>query len=135
MPMRASSALREIRPRRARPAPKGQSVVYFTLMVIAFILVVNAIVGERGLLTVLRAHREYADLEQAIARAKQENAQLSEKVRRLSEDPDAVEEVARRELGLIKPGEKLFIIQDVPPPDAATPPLPQRPATDRSAPR
>jgi cell division protein FtsB len=33
----------------------------------------------------------------------------------LKEDPAAIEEVARRELGLIKPGERLFILKDVPP--------------------
>ena len=32
-----------------------------------------------------------------------------------STHPAAIEEVARRELGLIKPGEKVFIIKDLPP--------------------
>jgi cell division protein FtsB len=31
----------------------------------------------------------------------------------LRENPQAIEEIARRELGLIRPGEKLFIIKDV----------------------
>ena len=48
-----------------------------------------------------------------IASQKAENARLREEVRRLTEDPAAIEEVARRELGLIRPGEKLFIIKDV----------------------
>jgi cell division protein FtsB len=34
----------------------------------------------------------------------------------LREDPNAIEELARRELGLIRPGETLFIIKDIPPP-------------------
>ena len=50
-----------------------------------------------------------------------ENAQLREEARRLREDPTAIEELARRELGLIKPGEKVFIIKDVPPPGAKNP--------------
>ena len=33
--------------------------------------------------------------------------------RRLREDPSAIEEQARRELGLIKPGEVLFIVKDI----------------------
>jgi cell division protein FtsB len=33
----------------------------------------------------------------------------------LREDPAAIEDIARRDLGLIKPGEKLFIIKDVVP--------------------
>ena len=38
-----------------------------------------------------------------------------EQVRRLTEDPSAIEEIARRELGLIRPGERVFIIKDLPP--------------------
>ena len=33
--------------------------------------------------------------------------------RRLREDSTAIEEQARRELGLIKPGEVLFIVKDI----------------------
>ena len=49
-----------------------------------------------------------------------ENARLREEARRLREDPAAIEEIARRELGLIKPGEKLFIVRDVGPADSRT---------------
>ena len=40
---------------------------------------------------------------------------------RLTEDPAAIEEVARRELGLIRPGEKVFIIKDLSPADTDDP--------------
>jgi cell division protein FtsB len=46
---------------------------------------------------------------------REENARLRDEARRLREDPRTIEEIARRELGLIKPGEKLFIIKDVTP--------------------
>jgi hypothetical protein len=36
-------------------------------------------------------------------------------------DSSAIEDLARRELGLIKPGEKLFILKDVPQTDARRP--------------
>ena len=38
------------------------------------------------------------------------------KIPRVSEgeDPAAIEEAARRDLGLMKPGEKLFIVKDTP---------------------
>ena len=36
-----------------------------------------------------------------------------EEVRRLTEDPAAIEEIARRDLGLIRPGEKVFIVKDL----------------------
>ena len=43
---------------------------------------------------------------------------MREEARRLREDPSAIEELARQELGLIKPGEKLFIVKDVVTPNA-----------------
>ena len=63
----------------------------------------------------LRARQEYDALSATIARQRADNARLREEARRLREDPSAIEEIARRELGLIKPGEKLFIIKDLPP--------------------
>jgi cell division protein FtsB len=63
----------------------------------------------------LRAHHEYDELAASIARQRAENARLRDQARRLREDPSAIEEIARRELGLIKPGERVFIVKDVPP--------------------
>jgi cell division protein FtsB len=77
--------------------------------------VIDGIVGDRGLLAMLRARHEFEQLEAAIARQRAENARLREEVRRLRDDPGTIEEVARRELGLMRPGEKVFIIKDLPP--------------------
>ena len=71
--------------------------------------------GEKGLLALLDAGREYQTLEQALLHVRTENANLRGEARRLREDPGAIEELARRELGMIKPGETLFIIKDVSP--------------------
>ena len=43
-----------------------------------------------------------------------ENQRTLEQARRYREDPATLEELARRDLGFIKPGEKLFIIRDLP---------------------
>ncbi len=77
------------------------------------VIVVDAIAGEKGLLALLQARREYSALERSLERARTENAELREMARRLREDPHAIEEQARRELGLIKPGEMLFIVKDI----------------------
>jgi cell division protein FtsB len=82
------------------------------------VIVVDGLVGERGLLAILRARQEYDQLAATIASERAENARLREQARRLKDDPAAIEEVARRELGLIRPGERLFIIKDVPAPTA-----------------
>ena len=85
------------------------------LVFVASVIVVDGLVGDRGLLAMLRARREYDTAAAMVSRQRAENARLREEVRRLREDPAAIEEIARRELGLIRPGEKVFIIRDVPP--------------------
>jgi cell division protein FtsB len=81
--------------------------------VVAF-LVVNGIVGEHGTVALMRARAQTAQLAQAVDKAKAENARLREQNHRLQTDPATIEEIARRELGLLKPGEMLFIVRDVP---------------------
>jgi len=89
--------------------------VLVVVLFVASVIVVDGIVGERGLLAMLRARHQYDELAASIARQKSENARLRDQARRLREDPSAIEEIARRELGLIKPGERVFIVKDVAP--------------------
>ena len=99
-------------PRRRR----GRVVRYLVLLV-GCVLIVDALVGDRGFLAMLKARQQYRTLEVTLTHSKAENARLREQARALREDPDAIEEIARRDLGLIRPGEKLFIIKDVKPAD------------------
>ena len=73
-----------------------------------------AVFGDRGLLALQAARRDEAALRARIAAMRQDNLELQGQVRRLREDPSAIEEIARRELGLIKPGEVVFILRDLP---------------------
>ncbi len=98
---------------KATLASRGRRLLRHGLVFITFVIVVDAIAGEKGLLALLQARREYATLERSLERARAENAELRDQARRLREDPQAIEEQARRELGLIRPGEMLFIIKDV----------------------
>ena len=72
----------------------------------------NALLGERGLLETLTANRLHAELSDRIISLRQENESLREEVRRLREEPTTIEEIARRDLGLIKEGERLFIVSE-----------------------
>jgi cell division protein FtsB len=87
--------------------------VHFVLLFVAALIVLDALVGDQGLMATLRARHQYDELAATIARQRAENARLLDEVRRLRDDPATIEEVARRELGLIRPGEKLFIIKDI----------------------
>lgn len=97
-------------------APRRRRAVEYVLLFIGCVLVVDALVGEKGLVAMVRARQQYQLLEQSLQGARSENARLREEARRLREDPSAIEDIARRELGLMRPGEKLFIIRDIRPP-------------------
>ena len=97
---------------------KGRRVIQYLILFIGAVLLLDGLVGEKGLVEMLKKRQEYRALEQSLARVRAENARLREDARRLNEDAAAIEDLARRDLGLIKPGEKLFIVKDVDPPDA-----------------
>jgi len=97
------------------PGRRGRRVLRLVLGFVTAILLIDATVGEKGLLTLLEARKEHAEVERSLMRARSENGRLREEARRLREDPAAIEELARRDLGLIMPGEKLFIVRDVQP--------------------
>ena len=102
-------------PRKSPPRGGARQVLRYLLVFVGCVLIVDALVGEKGLLAMVKARDEYRQLEQSLSEARSENARLREEARRLREDPAAIEEIARRELGLIRSGEKLFIIRDLPP--------------------
>lgn len=105
------------RRRIAAPSPrrwrKGLNVL---LLFVTVVLVVDALIGENGFMDTLRVRRQSRELQQSVAGLKAENARLLEHARRLKDDPLTIESLARRELGLIREGEILFILKDVKPP-------------------
>jgi cell division protein FtsB len=94
------------RPRRRRRLIEG--VIIFA----GCVVMIDALFGERGMVALMRARTESQALVQERAALQAENARLREEAERLLEPP-AIEDEARRTLGLIKPGEKLFLIRDV----------------------
>ena len=94
-------------------APLGRRVLKLGLAFLTAVLALNALAGSRGLPAVLQARREYERDAQALERLRAENAALRQQIRHLRDDAETVEEVARRELGYIRPGEKVFVIHDV----------------------
>ena len=105
-------------PKKASPAPpqsRGRRLVQYALLAIGCIFFLDALVGEKGLVELVKARQDFRGLETSLLRIRGENARLREEARLLREDADTIEKVARERLGLIKPGEKLFILKDVPP--------------------
>lgn len=81
---------------------------------LAVSVVVTELAGDRGIAEFMRIREEHQQVQADVQRARARNARLQEAVRRMRDDPAAIEDAARRDLGLIRPGEKLFIIRDVP---------------------
>lgn len=102
---------KKFQPRPAR-APVAPRVLRYVLLLLSFVIFIDALFGDRGFLDTVRARRDYAALETHVARVRAENVRLREEARRLKEDPLAIERLARDQLGLIYPGETLFIVRD-----------------------
>lgn len=108
--------LRRQRPALPPPAArKWRKSLDYLLLFVAVVLVVDALVGDKGLMDTIRARERSARLQADVWRLRSENEALSERARQLDKDSAAIEYLAREELGLIRPGEVLFILKDVTP--------------------
>ena len=107
--------LRRRKPPEAAPSPLRTRLLNYVLGFVTVVLVVDALVGDKGLIDTFRARRQHETIAAALAQKRQENARLREDIRRLKEDPGAIEALARQDLGLMRDGEVLFVIRDVTP--------------------
>ena len=87
-------------------------VTGYVLFGAAFILMVNALVGENGYLATMQARSEQARLVDALTRIRLKNQEMREQIHDLRTNPSALEEAARRELNMIKKGETMVVIKD-----------------------
>jgi cell division protein FtsB len=81
------------------------------LALVAMIVLADALVGEQSLSSERRARRRYAAAGEELASLRGKNARLREEVRRLREDPETIEFVARKDLGLARRGEILVVLK------------------------
>jgi cell division protein FtsB len=96
------------------PAPSSirRRVVNYTLTFVTIVLVVDALVGDKGLLETMRARKQYAEVAASLQALRQENEHLRDKMHRLTDDPEMIESVARQQLGLVRPGELVFVVKN-----------------------
>ena len=90
-------------------------MVRFVVVAIASLLFVDALVGDKGFVEIVKARQDYQDLETSLTHIRTENARLRVQARLLREDAETIEHEARERLGFMRPGEKLFILKDVAP--------------------
>jgi cell division protein FtsB len=96
------------------------------LILIIVILVADALIGDKGFLEHRRQANRRAQIERELTERQRENQELRVRARRLREEnPATIEDLARRKLGMVKPGELLFVVRDADAP--ATPASPTAP--------
>jgi len=92
---------------------RRSSVVTVVLLFVAAGLVLDGIAGQRGWLENRRGQQQLEQSQMALEALQRHNAEMRDLAKRLrDQDPATVEDLARRELGFIRPGEKLFIVRD-----------------------
>jgi len=86
----------------------GGRLLSMVLLLASVTVTASALVGEHGIphLIGLRAERE--DIGRTAFALLEENARLRDELRRLKKDDLYLEQLARRQLGLVKPGEIVY---------------------------
>jgi cell division protein FtsB len=98
-----------------------------TIFLIGFMLLaLQDIFGTHGVVAMRKSQKEAAQIRQEIKQLNDENRQLDQRVKDLKSDPRAVEEIARQNMGLARPGEYIFKVAPKSP-DASGSPTPTAP--------
>ncbi len=82
------------------------------LLLLSVALIVHNIFGQNGYLALRHQQKELQTLQQKIRQIQQENEQLDKENRALKSNPAAVERLAREQMHLAKPGEKIYTLPD-----------------------
>jgi len=102
---------RVVRVGKPRPAPPpsfwrrhGRTILGVAIAA----LLIHDVFGAHGFLAMRRTQKEIESLQQEITKISEENKNLAEQVNALKTDPKLIERIAREEMGLARPGEKIF---------------------------
>ena len=99
---------------RVSPTPSFWSRHARTILVGALLLLgIHDILGPHGFLAMRRTQQEMDRLRSDVQRLNRENNEMTGEAKSLKTDPQAIERIAREEMGLARPGELIF---KLPPP-------------------
>jgi cell division protein FtsB len=79
-------------------------LILFSLLILG----VFTFFGEKGIFHLLRIEKELVQIKETNQKTEEENQRLKEEVRRLQQEKRYIEEIARRELGMVKEGEIIY---------------------------
>jgi cell division protein FtsB len=86
----------------------GKRRILLLVLLLFLTVIFLAFFGEKGILYLLRQQKELARIREMNMKLEEENQKLREEVRRLHHEKGYIEEVARKELGLVKEGEIIY---------------------------
>ena len=118
----------------AEPPPARSGGLWragWILLILLFLaaIVLDAFFSETGILQVWTLEEQYKLLAAEVSRLEGENAELEAEIVELRARPEAIERVAREQLGFVRPGEDTFLFPAPPEEDsrADAPPQPPQP--------
>jgi cell division protein FtsB len=82
--------------------------ILFFILFLFLILGFLTFFGDKGILHLLHLQKELAQIKEMNIKTADENQKLREEVRRLQHEKRYIEEIARKELGMVKEGEIIY---------------------------
>ena len=82
--------------------------ILIPILLLVSVMIFFTFFGDKGLLQVYRLRRELKEIESANMELRQENERLRGEIDNLRTNKKYIEELARRELGLVKKGEIVY---------------------------
>jgi cell division protein FtsB len=84
------------------------------LLTLAFIaaIILDALFSETGIFQLRELEQEFQRLQLELQKLQRENAELEKQISGFRSGTDALEKVAREELGFVKPGEVTFLFPE-----------------------
>jgi len=79
-------------------------LVLFLFLILGFF----TFFGDKGIIHLLRLQKEWVRIKETNVKVEEENRKLREEVKRLQYEKRYIEEIARKELGMVKEGEVIY---------------------------
>ncbi len=90
------------------PSKAYNKRVLVTILLLVSVMIFFTFFGDKWLLQVYRLRRELKEIERVNMELRQENERLRAEIGNLRTNKKYIEELARRELGLVKKGEIVY---------------------------
>ena len=106
-----------VRNRRSRRSTPKRMLFWGGVGLFSAYLLFFLVFGRMGLIAHLRLEEEADRIDTEIALAREEIRDLSATTEALTRDPNTIERIARERLGMVKPGDTVFLFE----PESAEP--------------